>query len=410
MGGLTVIDLVSTLEPIEFLVPELLPMGYISFVTAREGIGKTTLLTGLLWQMSRPHGGEWAGFRVPHGSSLYVNSDAPDGRSRPVRYWLERHKTAAPDGDLSRITVLEAAEGLGPEELKQLAQVAKEQGVTCIVIDSYMGAFPGLDPRALEKQMGPLKALVQLAAGTGAALLVTDHHSKGAAVNGEFTAMGSVSKSAQSRAGLSLTRVPPAECEGQNVIRVEVVKQSFARRLEPFGLQIKVESVEWGEGEAVYLETYALPDEKVNTGRYRAKLALLAYLKAHLGVWHMRDNLIKEACKGGNVKDRTAIDALKDVLEELGDRLEQRQEKKKAAPKEYRLLAEGQPSSDPEPQPEPVQAETPTHPTQVHSCTPSLEPVSDEAQPVQRPFAQVNGVARVAQPSLEAPEDDAGYL
>ena len=64
------VNLTAPLEKIRFVVPDVFPAGFISFLGAREGVGKTTILAGLLWQMTRPQGGEFLGWRVPHGSSI----------------------------------------------------------------------------------------------------------------------------------------------------------------------------------------------------------------------------------------------------------------------------------------------------------------------------------------------------
>ena len=52
--------------------------------------------------MSRPEGkGAFLGERVPHGTTIYVNFDAP-GQGRGIRYWLEKHRSSYPDGDMSQ--------------------------------------------------------------------------------------------------------------------------------------------------------------------------------------------------------------------------------------------------------------------------------------------------------------------
>ena len=194
------VNLNAPLEVIRFVVPDVFPAGYFAFFGAREGVGKTTILAGLLWQMSRPNGGEFLGWRVPHGSSIYVNTDAPDGQSRTVRHWLEKHRAAYPDGDLSKISVIEPIEiGLAPGDLESIREHALGNGVQAIVIDSYMGAFPGQDINRLEQTMMPLSGLRELAARTKAAVIVTDHIPKRAPgeKDGDRGIMGSVAKSSK---------------------------------------------------------------------------------------------------------------------------------------------------------------------------------------------------------------------
>jgi hypothetical protein len=334
------------LTPIEFLAPDLLSRGYVTFVTAREGVGKTTLLTALLWQMSRPNGGHWLGCDVPHGPTMFINTDAPDGESRTVRHWIEGHSKAFSDGNKCYISIIEIQGGFTPEDLDTIKAMVIRLGVVCVVLDSYMAAFGSTDPNRLDHQMGPMQTLVQFAAETKVALVVTDHQSKGAAINGEFTAMGSVAKSAQARGIIALTPVAPKECAGLTVVKVNVIKQSFARRLEPFGIEIQVDSLG-----AVRLEPYELADEQTSSGVYRGRLAILAFLRVNLNQWNPHKTLLDEAIKGGNIKERMAATALQDAIKELGSRLEARTTSKRGAPKEYRLIPDPMARQEPE-QPE----------------------------------------------------------
>jgi AAA domain len=313
------VDLTGVLSKIEFAVPDFFPVGYLNFLGAREGVGKTTLLTGLLWQMSRPHGGEWLGMAVGNGATVYVNTDAPDGSSRPVRYWLEKHRSAFPDGDLSKIMVLEpTGAGLSLDDLNEIEKLAMEKKAKVIIIDSYMGAFPGFDGNKLEQALIPVQAVRDMAARTGAAVIVTDHLPKRAAgeKDGDRGIMGSVGKQAQARAVVLMTRIPPNECEGKNAVKIEVTKQSFAQRMVPFGVEIRVDANESGE-DIVLLETFDLPEEQTNTGKYKAKDAVLNMLKLKSGQWVLQADLVQVAIARGNLRDRQARAAVRDALDEL---------------------------------------------------------------------------------------------
>jgi DNA-binding winged helix-turn-helix (wHTH) protein len=334
--SLRIVSLTDPLAHIEFAVPDLFPLGYLSFVGAREGIGKTTVLTGLCWQATRPSG-NFLGLKVRQSSVIYVNTDAPDGESRPVRFWLEKHKASFPDGDMDKITVIEPrGAGLNQDDLIEIERIAKEQNASLIVIDSYMGAFMGFDPNRLEQQMQPLSGLVKLASSTGAAVIVTDHLPKRAAGEreGERGILGSVAKTAQARSVHMLTRLDPKDCDGRDVIRWFVQKQSFSHRLEPFGVEVKLE----GESnERVTLERCELPNEKQNSGKHRARNAVLEYLEMYAGQTVKREKLLEVAVKLGNVKERQAREALKEAFGALGDRLEIITLPGRGAPKEFRL-------------------------------------------------------------------------
>ena len=122
------VDLNKHLDPLEYLVPGYILKGYVNFFAALQGVGKTVLLTYLAWQMSRPNGGEFLGEDVPHGTSIYVDFDAPsDGRG--FRYWLDKHKQAFPDGDQSKIILLEPdpdTYALQEGEVSELANLTRE--------------------------------------------------------------------------------------------------------------------------------------------------------------------------------------------------------------------------------------------------------------------------------------------
>ena len=336
--GLKMVNLNAPLEVIRFVVPDVFPAGYFAFLGAREGVGKTTILAGLLWQMSRPNGGEFLGWRVPHGSSIYVNTDAPDGQSRTVRHWLEKHRAAYPDGDLSKISVFEPSDsGLAPGDLESIREHALGNGVQAIVIDSYMGAFPGLDINRLEQTMMPLSGLRELAARTKAAVIVTDHIPKRAPgeKDGDRGIMGSVAKSAQARAVHILSRVDAKDCDGQNMLRWEVHKQSFAQRLEPFGVRLVLEGDDLEPSKLVRVERCDLPGQ--NNGQDRAERSVIEFLEARAGETFLRARVLEVAVTGGNVKERTAIEAMTRALGGFGDRLEVIKGTGKGAPLSYRL-------------------------------------------------------------------------
>lgn len=340
--ALKLIDLSAELRRIEFLVPDLIPSGYITFLGAREGVGKTTIGTALAWQMTRPEGrGEFLGRKVPRGPVIYLNTDAADGESRPVRYWLEQHRQTYPDGDMSGVTVLESTgAGLTPEELGELLNMAREMGARLVIVDSFMGTFPTLDGNKLDQAMRPMLALRDFAAQTGAAVIVTDHLPKRGAgeKEGERGIMGSTGKSAQARAVHLLTRVPPREVEGRDVLRWEVRKNSFAK--SGYALGIEVERLEDEEGRAagVYLNPCELPAEEEgrDTRSDRAKAAVIALLTGKAGQTVTHAELIAAAVAGGNVKERSAQQAVRESLGALGGEVQEVRLGGRGAPRAYR--------------------------------------------------------------------------
>ena len=336
------IDLHAPLNRIEFLVPDLIPCGYITFLGAREGVGKTTLLTGLAWQMTRPGCGEFIGLPVPAGPVIYLNTDAADGQSRPVRFWLEQHRATFPDGEMSGVTVLEnTGAGLSPEEFRELLTLAEAKQARCIIIDSFMGTFPGIDGNRLDAVMVPMLALRDFAARTGAAVIVTDHLPKKAAgeKEGDRGIMGSTGKTAQARAVHLLTRVPPREVGGLDVLRWEVRKSSFSKSGHALGLEIQRTFDEEDRAVSVYLTPYDLPEEEAggDTRGARATTAVMAHLDSSSGETVAHAALLALAVERGNLRERAAREAVGRALGLMWDRIEEVKQPGRGAPKSYRL-------------------------------------------------------------------------
>lgn len=346
------VDLTAILKPLEWFVPDLLLRGYLNFLASLPGQGKTTLLTALAWQASRIGGGELLGKPVSPGATLYVDFDAPgDGRS--VRYWLDKHKAAYPDGDLSKIHVLEPdpdTYGMNEPEFTALADMARETTASLIIVDSFMAAFPNTNPKDQTAVQGPLWYMRRLASETNAAVILIDHLPK--PMNGEMAGtrgiLGSVAKPAQARAVHILTRVPPREVQGRNVLRWDTQKLSFAALPEPFGLELVF------DGEGMRAEPTELPEAYTETKTERAVRAMQSFLETHRERQVDRKELLDVAIKKGNVRERAAKDALKALLERLGDAVATIKLPGQGQPLAYRLKPENEPDLAPN-------LETPTH-------------------------------------------------
>ncbi len=339
------VDLTADLEPLEWFLPDLLLRGYLNFLASLPGQGKTTLLTALAWQASRPGGGEFLGEPVSPGATIYVDFDAPgDGRS--VRFWLDKHRAAYPDGDMSQINVLEPdpnTYGMDKPEFTHLANLARETGASLIIVDSFMAAFPNADPIRLTDVQGPLWYMRRLAVETGAAVILIDHLPKpmSGEAAGKRGIMGSVAKPAQARAVHILTRVPPSEVQGRNVLRWDCQKMSFAALPEPFGVELVF------DGEGMRAEPTELPESFGETKTERAVRAMQSFLETQRGQQVGRKDLLEVAIKVANVRERAAKDALKMLLERLGEAVAIVKLPGQGAPLAYRLKVEGE-ATEPE--------------------------------------------------------------
>lgn len=311
------VDLNQELGPLDWYIDGLILKGYLNMFASLPGHGKTAMLTGLAWQASRPQGGEFLGEHVSSGVTIFVDYDAPgDGRS--VRFWLDKHQAAYPDGDMNKIIVLEPDAdtfGMQEGELMQLGNLARETGASLIIVDSFMAAFPSTDPVKLTAVQGPLWFMRRLATETKAAVVLIDHLPKPMTgeVAGARGVMGSIAKPAQSRTVHLLTRVPAKEVQGRNVLRWDVHKMSFAALPEPFGVELHFTV------DAVTIEETALPDSYGETKTERAVRAMQSVLETKRGLVVDRKELIETAITEGNVRERAAKNALKELLERLGD-------------------------------------------------------------------------------------------
>lgn len=312
------IDLQQTLAPLQWFVEGLILQGYINTIASLPGEGKTAILTGLAWQASRPNG-MFLNRQVQHGTSIYVDYDAP-GEGRTVRFWLDKHRKAVPDGDINNIIVLEPdmdTYGLAEVELNQLTEVAQEVNAKLILIDSFSTAFPSIDPIKLNQVQGPLWFLRRLAMETGAAVVIVDHLPK--PISGEKAGMrgiiGSVAKSAQARGVHILSRIPRKDIQGRNVLRWDSTKMSYSVRPEPFGVELRFND------DAVFIELTDLPQGHTETRTEKAVRILQDYLEAHRGVVVTHQDLLELAMRDGDLRKRASADVIRIVKERFGSEL-----------------------------------------------------------------------------------------
>ncbi|PYE55483.1 AAA family ATPase [Deinococcus yavapaiensis] len=337
------VDLHAPLQRIEFLDEDLFPMRNVSLVAAREGVGKTTLLTHLLWQVTRPPGiGRFMGRAVRHGGVLYINTDAPDdGESRGVRYWLEQHRNAFPDGRMELVRVLEPNEhGLLQNSFDELIPFVLERDIIAVVLDSFMASFPGVNPNKQSAVMGPMVALRELATATGAAVIVTDHLPKAQAGerDGARGVTGSVAKMAQVRAVHILT-VEDASVEGHDVLRWQVQKASYAPSRYAFGVEVVREG--GGDVDILSIELHDLPDGKSSTRTSLASMAVMRHVERSAGHWVRYGDLVKVAMQAGALKERAAKDAVRSAVQTLlvEGKVEESTLSERGAPKAYRVTS-----------------------------------------------------------------------
>lgn len=329
------IDFQAEIDPLKWAVEGLIVRGFINVAAALAGTGKTALLTSMIWQASRPYGGYIAGFRVNPTTSIYLDYDAP-GDFRNLRFWLDKHRTAYPDGDQSRIIALEPdskTPALNQKVMQQVINTAHETHAGLIVVDSFMASFPTVDPVRASAVLGPMTQLRKLATDTDAAVVIVDHLPKpmlGEAA-GARGVLGSVAKTAQARSVHIITDVPKDKTNGARVLQWRCEKMSFARKPEPFGLEMIFDNG------AVRFEPFELPDDQPTTKATAALGAIRDHLENHEGELIARKALIATARHQTGASQRTAELALSDLQLMLGNRLTTTAMPGRGQPTAYRL-------------------------------------------------------------------------
>ena len=292
----------ATPPKVAWLVPGLVPSGYLTVIFSKAGEGKTRLMSFLAVQVARPQG-SFAGYPVRSGRVVILDADDPAGLG--YRKWIAHFAHAYADADLGRIDLMAVEGGLVPEDVDALAQELTANPPALIILDAFSSAFLGLDVIKAHLVHAPIRALTSLAQETGAALVLVDHVGKPAPGQtiAEKGPLGSAAKLFAPRAAFALDRVPPAEVEGRDVVRLLCVKQSYAAVPPPLGLELL-----WTEdGEGAFFRPYRLPG--ADTLEARAEAAILALL-AEVPAGLARKELVASVVRKANVSERTAARAL----------------------------------------------------------------------------------------------------
>ena len=329
------IDLSAPIRPIEWLVDGLIPLGLLTTVASLPGVGKTTLLAALMWEMCPEEGlGAFLDSPVQPGHALYVNYDAPTGDGRTLRTVLDQLAVASPRRH-DHIHILEPGEdshSLTPEDVADIGQRALACGARLIVFDSFMACFPGLDGNKMQDVLSPLSHLRQLAVETGAAVVILDHHPKPAAGEkpGARGPIGSVAKSAQPRAVFSLQALDPETTEGRQLVKVTCTKQTFAQPPHPFVVEFIRQ-----EGGLV-LARGEVSEALQETRIARAQALMRGALQQAAGGWVTRKELTQLAQEEAHLRPSAAKLALDRLLSVLGVEAEAQTLSGPGSPKAYR--------------------------------------------------------------------------
>lgn len=341
-----------------WLVGNMFPLGHLSILYAPPGIGKTRLVSYLAAQVTRPEGlflGHW----VRQGKVLILDADDPQGFG--YQTWLNRFLAAHYDTERSLIELRAITGGFTPSDVESLKMELHQDPPSLIVLDTFMSAFVGLDTLKAHNVQFALTNLTLLAKELNCAVICLDHVGKlraGETVvsKGPYGA----AKTFSPRAVFALSRVPPKEVEGRDVVRLDCTKMSYAPELSPIGFEIILD-----EDEKV--ARVHLTDLPKGTLLDDAKAAILLALKTAGGEPMPRKALLNTAVMQANITERYAEKALKQLEREMGFSLLAVELGGRGNPKGYVLREMDAPNAKKSVQDEESFAEQPSSPNELMS-------------------------------------------
>lgn len=189
-------------EKTEWLWPGRVPLGAVTALAGREGLGKSTLTCNLSARLTR---GELTGRPEPA-----LLATAEDSLSATLRPRLE-----AEQADLDLVYFLRMRkEGLDydltfPTDFAELHRLVEETGAKLVVIDPLMAHLEGrVDSHRDQSMRSVLAPFHHLAQEHGCAVVVLVHLNKGAGLDAGQRIGGSIAIAAAARSVLLLARDP----------------------------------------------------------------------------------------------------------------------------------------------------------------------------------------------------------
>ncbi len=217
----------------------LVPLGAVTLLAGRQGLGKSTLLASLAADLSQGRlPGDLRGEAVTVLTASYEDA-APQVASRLL----------AAGADSERVVELDMRQDGHPDllslpaDLDLIADAAQEHGARVLMVDPLMAALPGrVDSHRDQDVRRALAPLGQLAEDADLAVLAVLHLRKGAAVEALDRVSGSVAFTAAARSVLAFGRAAE-EGEGPGRVLAHAksnlgpLAPSLAYRVEPATVQ-----------------------------------------------------------------------------------------------------------------------------------------------------------------------------
>jgi hypothetical protein len=194
-------------RPVRWLLDRLIPLGSVTLLAGREGLGKSTLWA--YWAAAATHGTlDGHLFGTPTDVLVIANEDAYD-------YTLVPRLMAA-GADLTRVKFVDAvsADGNGstvvlPLDTQRVREAVAETGARLVIVDPLVSVLDGsLDSHKDHSIRQALDPMNRLASTSGAAIVGLVHLNKGQGTDVLDRVLGSRAFTAAARAVLALVDDP----------------------------------------------------------------------------------------------------------------------------------------------------------------------------------------------------------
>jgi len=301
--------------PVEWVWKGRMAQGTVTMLGGAGGTGKSSLMAAL--ELCVVLGRPFLGEDTTAGEVIHVDFDTTLGQQFP---WYQRSASGLGLSGFDRQQALDRIIYAPPvnggmmtlERIAQLEKEARTVGARLIAIDAFTSAF-GFIRGNVAEDVNQVMAALRALATTGAAVVVLDHTPKPAKNDVEGRGLlGSTMKSAGARAVHLLSRIPPREVAGLDVLRLETHKNNLAPMGDPLGIQ-RI----WDGSSAVRFELYELPDESANLGKEgQARKLLVRILDEHAGEVIPRKELLERVATETGVTQKTVVRAVSAALAE----------------------------------------------------------------------------------------------
>ena len=287
-----------------------LPRGALSFIGGTGGVGKSVIAWALAFSVAT--GRPFLDAETDAGPVIYADFDSePEAQGfmmNKVRRGLRLSKR-----DIAGLVTYLAPGGMGQpltqNRLESLRERIADTRPALVIIDAFTSALYTVRSNDTESVAGAMAALKMLTTGwddePGPCVLFLDHSPK-PVQNGpsavERGIIGSTMKLAQSRAGYLITRVPPRDVDGRDVLGLHTLKSNLGPIHEPIGVERT-----W-EHDAVQMSVCDLPEGE--TAQPAIRKAMTAAREALDSTWVPRQRLVDHIVKRANAQQRTVASAL----------------------------------------------------------------------------------------------------